>query len=85
MNDTLSKKIIEEGYNPNSVSGFAKANGISRIDVAFDYYKRVNEKPKGTSLADLQKKSVKFVPRGGGTTQGTKQAPGMKDIFESNE
>lgn len=83
--DRISETIQNDGYNPKSVESFAKANGISRLDVAYDYYKRVNDRPKGVSLAEIQKKSVKFVPKGAGSSQSPKAAPSMKDLFDSTD
>ncbi len=83
--ENVQNVIRAEGYNPSSVEAFAQANGITRLDVAFDYYKRVNEKPKGTSLAEIQKKSVKFVPQGAGASQEKKQVPGMRGILDDTK
>lgn len=80
--ESIQQTIRAEGFNPQTVAAFAKANGINRLDVAYDYYKRVNEKPKGQSLADIQKKTVKFVPKGAGTSQTPKIAPGMKKVLD---
>lgn len=83
--DNIRRTMEAEGYNPNTVEAFAKANGITRIDVAYDYYKRVNIKPKGQSLADIQKKTVKFVPKGTGSSHSPKTAPSMKELKDSTE
>lgn len=74
--------IKSEGYNPYEVKAFAEAQGITRLDVAFDYYKRVNEKPKGESLADIQKKSVKFVPRSTGDGRTQKKVQSLKEMYD---
>lgn len=84
-NESMQDAIRAEGYNPASVEAFAKIKGINNLDTAFDYYKRVNEKPKGISLAEIQQKTVKFVPKGAGTSQNKKPIPGMKEMLnESN-
>lgn len=76
--------IRNEGYNPETIVAFAKASGITNLTVAFDYYKRVNESPKGESLADIQKKSVKFIPSTGGVTTGKKNtdAPSLSQLYD---
>lgn len=84
-NENVQETIRAEGYNPKSVEAFAQIKGISNLDVAFDYYKRVNEKPKGISLAEIQNKAVKFVPRGAGASQTTKPVPGMKGMLDDTK
>ena len=81
QHSVVEKQIVSEGYNPETIKTFAKASGISRIDVAFDYYKRTEEKPKGISLAEIQKKSVKFVPKGS-TSSGSNKAPGLASLYK---
>lgn len=83
-NESIRETIKAEGYNPASVEAFAKIKGITSIETAFDYYKRVNEKPKGTSLAEIQKKTVKFVPQGAGTSHTKKPITGMKGMLDES-
>ena len=82
--ESINKAIADEGYSPASVAAFAKAKGIASLEVAFDYYKRVNEKPKGTSLADIQKKAVKIVPKGSVQPNTPQKAIGLKELYDGN-
>ena len=81
-NESLSNIIMDEGYNPSTIAAFAKAKGIANLDVAFDYYKRVSEKPKGFSLADIQKKAVKIVPKGAVEPKESKKAIGLRELYK---
>lgn len=83
--EAINNTIINDGFNPNTVAAFAKAKGISSLEVAYDYYKRVTDKPKGISLAEIQKKAVKLVPKGSAQPKAPAKTEGMKEIYNSIE
>ncbi len=81
--ETTRNQILAEGYNPFEVEAFAKANEIGNLQAAFDYFKRVNAKPKGQSLADIQKMTAKLIPKSSGSAQDkNKKAPSLKEMYE---
>ncbi len=84
-NSAVVDAINNEGYDANEVQRFAKSKGISNLATAYDYYKRVNDKPKGLSLAEIQQKAVKFVPRGQGDPNVSKKIPSMKELLDESD
>ena len=71
-NVSVSSQITADGNDPGVVQAYARANGISNLASAYRFYKLdrgANNSPGGTSLAELQKRGVKILPAGTGTTE----------------
>lgn len=81
--ETMRSQMRTEGYDPSEVEVFARAKGITDLNTAFDYYKRVNDKPKGKSLHDLNnERKVRVAPASKGMGDGKPPAGKVQKLNE---
>lgn len=82
--ETIRAQIRGEGYNAQEIEAFATASGISNLNVAFDYYKRINQPPPGKPLSQFQKeRSVRIVPPSKGVGNGGSGAKKTQSLREA--
>jgi len=85
--ETIRAQIRGAGYNAQEIEAFAKAKGISDLDTAFDYYRRVTQTPAGKPLSQVQKeRSVRIVPPstgvGSGGTNKPQKVEKLSEVFK---